>query len=114
MSLPSDLQDRRMFRRYPCDLPVACRPYPGAGDAWSGGRITDLSCVGMRLVAECCFAEGTLLLIQLKGAPIHMPASYLGKVLHSRASGDGGWLVGCQSVAILDEEKVAELLKAVQ
>lgn len=101
-----------MFRRYPCDLTVSCRPYPGQGDSWATGRITDLSCVGIRLVAENRYPEGTLLLIQLKSAPMNMPASYLGKVLHAGAGDEGRWLVGCQTVAALGAEQVTELLKA--
>lgn len=109
MHQASDLQDNRLYRRYPCDLPATCRPYPVQGSAWTVGRITEQSCVGIRLTADCSVAAGALLLIRPKASFDTTSAAFVGKVVHATADEGGRHLV-CHTVAFLDQDEIAQLL----
>jgi hypothetical protein len=91
-------------------LHVSCRPYLDDGaDAWDG-RVTDVSCVGLRLIASRRLEGGMVLRLRVKGAPAEMPSLLLVRVLHVNDARGGEWVMGCRVVAALNEEALEILL----
>src|SRR5205085_11678560 len=95
MRFELEAKERRAFERRPCDFFVSCYPLSSSGKVRWTGRITDMSCGGVRMVVPRWFEEGTILKIHVEELDEEIPLTFFGRVLHVSSHSAGGWALGC-------------------
>jgi PilZ domain len=103
----------RVYERYPSDLATHCQPLAARSDndmKWSA-IVHDISAGGIGLLLQRRFEPRTGLAIELPDAG-NTDYTVFVRVVHARAQPDGRWLLGCQFVSPLSEERLHALRQA--
>jgi hypothetical protein len=87
--------ERRAAERFPSDLVAAVHPLALPKKEAVAARVKDVSADGISLVVRYRFLPGTVLVIDLDGAPDQFGRPLLGRVVHATPQGDGRWVLGC-------------------
>jgi hypothetical protein len=104
--------DCRVYERRPCALPTTCQPASVSEMnelRWSAS-IWDISQGGILVHLPRRFEKGTGLAIELPGDEARESSVVFVKVVHVKASEQGGWALGCKFVSELSEDELQRLL----
>src|SRR6266446_2241417 len=97
----------RVYERYPSDLATHCQPLAARGEnemKWQA-MVRDISAGGIGLVLQRRFEPRTGLAIELPDADNSAFTVFV-RVVHATAQPGGHWLLGCQFVTPLSEERL--------
>lgn len=111
MLIAAEARERRAHERHLCDLRVTCYPIGCSGKVRWRGRISDVSCGGVRLAVPRWFEEGTILKLHVEPTADSAPLTLLARVLHVAGNADGGWSLGCHVTPNLDDQDLEAMLQ---
>src|SRR5262249_51892075 len=86
---------RRVFLRYPVDLPTTIQSADSDCAKRLTARVRDISFGGVNLEVDHEFSPGALLSVELPGANDQSTTQVLACVVHVRALDDAVWSMGC-------------------
>jgi c-di-GMP-binding flagellar brake protein YcgR len=88
-------EERRVRVRYPANLETTFEPVNGTEVKRLSGRVRNISASGINLVVPHHFEPGSMLSIDLPGAKGQSSYSVLACVVHTTATAEGEWTLGC-------------------
>jgi hypothetical protein len=104
------IAERRVWIRYPCELPGTCRPVLSEAEVIWTSNTSNISCGGIALAAERRFERNTLLTLEMKHPKNDRPKKCVVKVVRVHPNPKGGWLLGCTFTAPFADEEMRELV----
>jgi hypothetical protein len=102
--------ERRRMPRFPCWLDSSCWPLGRPAIERCQSIVQNVSSGGVNLVLRRPFDEGTILVMEVKGAGTAKRRCVVGRVLHVVELEQGVWQLGCVFEQSVDDECVHELL----
>jgi len=107
--------DCRVYERYPSDLSTQCQPLAARGenDMMWPANVRDISAGGVGLLLQRRFEPRTGLAIELPDTDGSAYTVFV-RVVHATAKPGGQWLLGCQFVSPLPDERLKALLEISQ
>jgi hypothetical protein len=107
-------QERRTSLRFLVSPENGCQPvaaflpeHPEVG--WFG-QLRNISLGGAGLLLARAFGTGTLLTLQWSDPVPGKPHTFPVRVIHARRDGTRGWLIGCEFLHPLSEDKLRALV----
>jgi hypothetical protein len=97
-------EDRRVWVRHSADLETTCQPAASPDSKPFSARVRNISCRGISLLVDRSFEPGELLSVELPGLAEGSTYTVLACVVHARAEGDDGWVLGCSFARELSNE----------
>lgn len=106
---PPRVAERRATVRYAVNADTSCAPLAARseGPGWAA-RVRDISRNGLGLVLDRRFEPGTVITVDLAFGE-DSSRMLLACVVHSVASPEGSWIVGCKLVSPLTGDELARL-----
>jgi PilZ domain-containing protein len=101
---PAEKEERRAWLRYVCDLVTICQPTTLLNTESFLARVRNISHGGINFVVDQCFANGSILSVELPGADGQPTATLLACVIHCTPQAGGDWAMGCSFIRELSDD----------
>ncbi|HYT88627.1 MAG TPA: PilZ domain-containing protein [Gemmataceae bacterium] len=97
-------EDRRVWVRYPADLPTTYQPASKEETVRLTARVRNVSLGGVSLAVDRPFQPGEMLSVELPGATDESRCKVLACVVHLTPVGGSEWILGCTFSRELSQE----------
>jgi hypothetical protein len=111
MQVVTSQKERRRNERVPVNLDVIVTAYLGGDGARWLGKIDNLSCGGLKLIADRRFERRTLLNVHVARDGAESESMLCVHVVYVQSQPEGRWAMGCRFLKEISDQELDEFVK---